>query len=204
MINEGHDQNLGHRVFLLLALKRMIIGIVMILLVLLLTFFSNYLLVIVAKIAMLAGATTARAGVIASTVLISINLFIFWIGIIICFFGFLIAFLDFINYVFRLDEFDLIIKRGILYKKENSIPYRQIQDVNIERPLIYQILGLSRLILNTTSTDEKGERGENMESKLDPVDRKLAEEIQNALERKTGVQIFENQTKADNDESVKN
>ena len=200
MIPIGQEQRLGHKVFFLLALRRISLGIIFIILALALAIFSNYILGASLKFAIAAGISKANTASMLSMVLMYMNIIIFFLGVFICFLGILVAYFEYRNHTFRFDEFDFIMKEGILNKKENSIPYRQIQDVDIERPFNYLVLGLSRLVLKTGGTEEKG-KNEMTEINIEPVDKGMAEEIQEMLERKIGVQVVETDTKADKEES---
>ena len=202
MITIGQEQRLGHKAFMLLLSKKLTIGIVFLIIALIITAFSNSLLHGVT------GAITTVNGVsgphVTSTAVSLINyliLVIFGIGIIGCLIGFIVAWLEYSNYTYRLDEFDLIIKKGILEKRETAVPYRQIQGVDIDRTLSLQLLGLSRLVVMTAGTEEKDEK-ESADVVLEPLDKNIAEELQQILERKIGVQVVEDESKADKEESV--
>ena len=68
------------------------------------------------------------------------------------------------------------IKRGILSKTENAIPYRQMQNVDVERSFMFQMLGLSRLIILTAGhEDEKIKTGDEAEGVIPAIDSKLAD-----------------------------
>jgi putative membrane protein len=136
-----------------------------------------------------------------SAILIYFTLGIFWLGVSFSFLGIFIAWLEYTNYTYRLDEFNLIMKKGILDRKETSIPSRQIQDVNIDESLFYRFLGLSSLVLKTAGTEEKNEHGMN-EIRIDPIDENIADEIQKMLERKIGVQVIEDDVKADKEVGI--
>jgi uncharacterized membrane protein YdbT with pleckstrin-like domain len=106
----------------------------------------------------------------------------------------LIAWLIYINYKFCLGEDSLRIKRGILNKEEIAIPYRQIQDVDIDRDLTFRMMGVSRIVILTAghedprgSGDDPLERGQS-EGYLPALDRDLAEWLQAQLLKRTNVQ----------------
>lgn len=81
------------------------------------------------------------------------------------------------------------IKRGVLNKTENAIPYRQIQNVDIERSLFFQMLGLSRLIILTAGHEDEGVKGSDEAKGIIPaIDKKLAEQLQTELLRRAEVQ----------------
>jgi uncharacterized membrane protein YdbT with pleckstrin-like domain len=104
------------------------------------------------------------------------------------FVAFIISRLVYMNYKFALGENALKIKRGIFDQEEVAIPYRQIQDVDLVRPLIFRILKVSQIVILTaghedlqkTSDDEGRERGQS-EGVLPILDKDLAEWMQAQL-----------------------
>jgi len=101
---------------------------------------------------------------------------------------FLVAWLIYTNYRFYLGDNSLKIKRGIFEKEELAIPYRQIQDVDIERDLSFQMMGLSRLIILTAGHEDEKPRDDESEGVLPAMDRKLAEWLQTELLKRANVQ----------------
>lgn len=53
------------------------------------------------------------------------------------------------NYVFEIDTEGLHIKMGVIHKTEVSLPFDQVQNVNIERTLADRILGLAKISIET-------------------------------------------------------
>jgi len=104
--------------------------------------------------------------------------------------SFIFAWLTYINYLFMMADDSFKIKRGILSKKENAIPYRQIQNVDIERTLLFQILGLSRVIILTAGHEDNAMKGAASEAEgiIPAIDKKLAEWLQTELLKKADVQ----------------
>ena len=109
-------------------------------------------------------------------------------------FAFLIAWLIYKNYKYMLSEDSLKIIRGILNKEEIAIPYRQIQDVDIDRNLSLRMMGVSRIVILTAghedgpgSKDDPNEHGQS-EGYLPALDRELAEWLRDELLRRANVQ----------------
>jgi uncharacterized membrane protein YdbT with pleckstrin-like domain len=109
-------------------------------------------------------------------------------------FAFLIAWLIYVNYKYMLSEDSLKIIRGILNKEEIAIPYRQIQDVDIDRNLSLRMMFASRILILTAgnedargSGDDRHERGQS-EGYLPALDRDLAEWLRDELLRRANVQ----------------
>jgi putative membrane protein len=101
---------------------------------------------------------------------------------------FLVSWLIYINYKFFLGEDALKIKHGIFMKEETAIPYRQIQNVDIQRDLSYQAFGLSRIVILTAGQDEEKTPDDESEGVLPGLDKDLAEWLQSELLRRANVQ----------------
>jgi uncharacterized membrane protein YdbT with pleckstrin-like domain len=100
-----------------------------------------------------------------------------------------VAWLTYKNYIFMLAEDSFKIKRGFLSKTENAIPYRQIQNVDIERSIIFQMFGLSRLVILTAGhEDETLKDHDEAEGIIPAIDQKLAEFLQTELLKRSDVQ----------------
>ncbi|HEX4104122.1 MAG TPA: PH domain-containing protein [Candidatus Paceibacterota bacterium] len=101
---------------------------------------------------------------------------------------FFVAWLIYTNYRFYLGDNSLKIKRGIFDKEEIAIPYRQIQDVDIERDLSFQMMGLSRLIILTAGHEDERPHDDESEGVLPAMDKGLAEWLQGQLLKRANVQ----------------
>lgn len=116
--------------------------------------------------------------------------FLFALAVLIFIVSAVIGWLDYLFRTYRLEEFNLKICHGILNREELTIPYRQIQNVDIDRSLIYLIFGISRLTVINASHDDLEQHGET-DIVLDPIDKKIAEAIRLELSHKIGVQIVQ-------------
>ncbi|MDR3581695.1 MAG: PH domain-containing protein [Candidatus Pacebacteria bacterium] len=104
---------------------------------------------------------------------------------------FLIGWFVYKNFKFSLGDDSLKIKKGVFEKTEVAIPYRQIQDVDIERDLSFQMMGLSRItILTAGQEDTKTADGDDdrNEGILPAIDHDLAEWLQAELLKRANVQ----------------
>ena len=101
----------------------------------------------------------------------------------------LVSWLTYKNYVFSMTDDSFKIRRGILSRTENAIPYRQIQDADIERSLFFRMLGLSRLVILTAGHEDEAPKGsDEAEGIIPAVDQKLAEWLQAELLRRANIQ----------------
>ena len=76
------------------------------------------------------------------------------LGVIICLFLVLGAWVDYASVKFMFDEFAFHIQNGIFSKSEIAIPYRQIQNVNHDQSLTEKMWGMTRVIVETAGTDD--------------------------------------------------
>lgn len=109
------------------------------------------------------------------------------VAILVC----LVGYLKYITYKFALDENALHIERGILNREIISIPYRQIQNINIDRNLFNRLLGLSNLIITTAAHEENDDVGAGAfeaEGILPMLDLDRAEILQNELLKRTNIE----------------
>ncbi len=186
MINLGEENYLGPRSFLLLLLQRVSGPGILFLGALVLWGLSGSITAQFGRIALSAAVNPSTlagwiSGSLWALLLISVLLIALQIGI---------SWLIYHHYRFMLELYDIKIRKGIFNIKEISIPYRQIQDVNVDRSLFYRLLGVSKVIITTAGQEAPGERDES-DGVLDPIDRDVAENIRQELERRIGVQLVE-------------
>ena len=109
--------------------------------------------------------------------------------------GVLYAYIRYISYKFKLDDNSFRIMQGILNKEETSIPYRQIQDVDLERPFLYQIIGVARVAILTSGhndSNEEGTKGDYSEAGIPVITKSRAESIREELLKHANIEKVEN------------
>jgi uncharacterized membrane protein YdbT with pleckstrin-like domain len=97
------------------------------------------------------------------------------------------------RYVYRSRGFSLAndafkIKQGIFTKQEMAIPYRQIQNVEIERTFTQQILGVSKIVIVTAGSDDAKTEFNESKGILNTVDKELASALQEELIKRSDIQ----------------
>ena len=107
----------------------------------------------------------------------------------------LAAYLSYIGYEFMLDDDALKIRRGILSKEEIAIPYRQIQDVDIDQSFSDRMWGVARLAILTAGHEgeKNGEGADESEGVFPAIDRVLAESLQTELLKRADVEKVTNE-----------
>lgn len=103
---------------------------------------------------------------------------VFWVFLLITGLTILIAWLRYITFNFMMGEHGLKILRGIFNKHEVTIPYRQIQNINIRRSIWDRFFRASHLIVLTAGVEA---RQAESEGAFPVLDKFLAEEIQHEL-----------------------
>ena len=99
------------------------------------------------------------------------------------------SWLSYLSYQFALQENALMIKSGIIAKKEIAIPYRQIQNVTIEQNIAHRALGMSRIVILTAGHEDATDAKKNeSEGILPALDTHLAEMLQAELLKRTSVE----------------
>ncbi len=191
MVPLGKKQHLGYKAFILMALKYVSPAVGIVLIAALLTLFDTVILQAFTDIVSLmypdAPLTLAQAAdylELGILILLLLSLVVFFLGAI-------VALLVYHFYTFTIEEFDLRLRRGVLHREEISIPYRQMQNVNIVRSLFYQIIGVSKLYIDSAGHEEPN-GADVSEIILQPIERDLADEIRALLQHRIGVQIVEN------------
>jgi uncharacterized membrane protein YdbT with pleckstrin-like domain len=116
-----------------------------------------------------------------------------WGVFIIAIIAFLVAFISaklaHKSFGFLLSEDALKIRRGVMLQEEKAIPYRQIQNIEIERTLSQRMIGLSRVVISTASHDDPNTKHENESHNVLPaMDADIAVKFQTELLRRANIQ----------------
>ena len=64
----------------------------------------------------------------------------------------LVALFVYNNFQYEIDQAGLTIESGIIHKKKVTVPFEQIQNVNIERSLTDRLFGLARISIETAGS----------------------------------------------------
>ena len=188
MISLNQNMHLGRMAFILLLFRRVVPGFVLFIIAVVVSGMRDFLLSSFATLLRTStGQAAANAQDFPKYFSYGLNAF-FVVSIALMAIGLIVAWLEYRNYSFRFEEFNLMVGRGILWTEEVSIPYRQMQDININRSLAHRILGVSRLIIDSAGHEEAEEQNET-DIILDPLEKSVAEEVRQFLDRRVGVQI---------------
>lgn len=179
MIILNQEQRLGRKAYLLICWHKLKAGLVILLIALVLLSLSGLL-------GRLIPGDVVTAGIF----------YVFALGVVVCVMSLVSARAEYNRYTFTFEEFSLKLKRGTFKILEVTIPYRQMQSVDVERGFLHQITGTSRVVINSAGQEEPDEKDET-DIVLDPIDKTVAEEVRLMLQRKIGVQVVESEREAD-------
>ncbi|MEI6057469.1 MAG: PH domain-containing protein [bacterium] len=101
------------------------------------------------------------------------------------------AWYDYVYHQFKLDEYALVIRSGVMNQREVAIPYRQIQNVDMNTNYLEDIFGVSELFILTSGSEDRGTEGKKEEtSAVFPlISHVYAVELQQELMKRASVQL---------------
>ncbi|MFA6432487.1 MAG: PH domain-containing protein [Candidatus Paceibacterota bacterium] len=201
MIPLNQEQHLGKKAYTLMVSRKLTPGLVIILIAAVVLVLQNGLTGFVAGMMTIGGANGTQSLAGASIIMQWIVLMGFIIGLAVCILGIFTARFEYTNYTFTFEEFGLKLKRGIIGTRIISIPYRQMQNINLERSLIHRMTGTTRVTIDSAGEEDKDGHDES-EITLEPIDVAVAEDIRLILQRKIGVQVTESEAEADREAGI--
>ena len=168
------NQKLGIKVFYYYLSKKISMGVVLLVVSFI---FSSLKITLISKLS----AILSLKGAISFVNTVGSGLFLLSFFLIAL--SLIISFLDYISCDFTLGENAFSIRRGILNKKEVSIPYRQIQDISIDQTFGNKMMGVSKLVILTAGHDDNVKEGE-AEGVFVVIDAKIALNIKEIILQK--------------------
>lgn len=101
---------------------------------------------------------------------------------------FISAFLLYRRWEYFLDTDALHIRKGVLRRQELAIPYRQIQNINIERSVLNQMTGTSSLVILTAGEADPENKEVDSDGVIPVIDQELARKLQAELVIRANIQ----------------
>ena len=190
MLIVGQPQNLGRKTMMLILARRTTIGFVVFFVSIIIAFSSPNIAYTLGSLVSIGGSTNSSTVIDISNYIASFSVMGLLAGVILILVGMIIGLIQYRNHIFVLDEFNIKFRTGIFDKSEVSIPYRQIQDINLVRTVMHRMFGVSRLLMITAGREDVKTQNKS-DTIFDPVDADLADEIQKFLEHKIGIQVVE-------------
>lgn len=171
------NQKLGIKVFYYYLSKKISVGLILIIFSFIIASLKKS---IISKVVLVFPQSTSSNIVGYFIAILFIISILFIVG------GVIASLIDYLSNSFNLGENAISIKRGFISKKEISIPYRQIQDINIEQSLNFKMMGISKMILLTAGDDDNDKEGES-EGIFKVIDMGIAEKIKEYILQKTNI-----------------
>lgn len=110
---------------------------------------------------------------------------LFFIGIFAIIFGIISAIMKYAGISYELGEYSLKLKHGIISNFEISIPFKNIQDIDLNQSIFYRLIGVAKLRVLSGGEDEKGQGNEVV---FEVIDYGKAEELRMILTQKSEIQ----------------
>ncbi len=198
MISLGQEHHLGQKAFILLLIRNMAPAVGLLIIATTVIILSDFIVQGIVQSLHMSGQLLASSEENVTKIFVHVLIGLYIFDLFLFMAGYIISKLQYIYYTFTLEEFDLRLKKGIFNIEIVSIPYRQIQDVNINRSLFYRLIGVSRIIIESAGHEDSKEQSET-QILLEPIDKEMAEEIRQLLQRRIGVQVIEHEREADAD-----
>ncbi len=118
-------------------------------------------------------------------IFLSITATLVILGIFAFFLGIIIGILRYASIQYELGDYALRLNRGIISKAEISIPFKNIQDVDLNQSILLRIFGFATLVILSGGEDEKNEGNKEV---FNVIDVNLAKSLREALTKKSEVQ----------------
>lgn len=151
-IQNGQDYDLGFKVFWLFVIKRSLVAIILLVLAGIFLAGQGFVLGVLSGINLAGGiADYFFFGLLAAAILAESL-------------GLILAMLEYKTCKIMLDDYSLKVTRGILNKSETEIPYRRIQNIEIEQTILDRILGIGLLVVATSSDLDQTENEEQVKA----------------------------------------
>ena len=196
MITLNQPQHLGRMAYLWMVSTKTTAGLIMLLVAALLLASGSFLSGFISGVLIAGGAPTVATIHTVSSGVADITLGLAVLAMLVLLIGVIVARLEYANFTFTFEEFGLKLRRGVINITEVTIPYRQMQDVNVERNLVHRMTKTSRVVIDSAGHEEAGEHSET-DIILEPLDMAMADEVRLLLQRKIGVQVVEGEKEAD-------
>jgi membrane protein YdbS with pleckstrin-like domain len=116
---------------------------------------------------------------------------VFGLGVILLFWLIVIirTLINYLTFYFMLGPNSIGIKKGLIHIDENMIPYRHIENIEINQPLIYRIFGMCRLHILTGGEDKDIEHSHTMEINFPILEKIIADDIKTEIFERTHIKV---------------
>ena len=168
-INRQYEK-LGGKTLALFILKRAAILLIILLLILAVSIFQGF---------------------IPEEYLLLTRLIVIGLAAVFLFFGLLVVslgMLEYKHYKIIISDETIKIYRGLFSEEEIGLPFRRLKQVDIERSLMDQILGVSNLNLTILGEDDGNPLTHENRLLIPNLDKNIAQEIQNIILKEAEVE----------------
>ncbi len=175
-------KTVGKKVFWFWLIQRLVpLAFILIFILVLRALAGNYIYGIVSSQSVSAADNTITTINILLALIVSIILLVAGLSVF-------ITWLQYTHYSYAFNANAFMTRRGIFHIEEFSIPYNKIQHVEIERPLLYRMIGISKVIVTSAGNEESDPTEVEPDGVISFIDELQAITIQQELLQRSNVQ----------------
>ncbi|GEM_PF-2310695 len=149
MILEGRSYTVGMRVFLFVLILRLLPGVGIFILLAFTWLTIPQLAPLVDSLNVGTTSIVSLQELFTWVSVLAVLLFVLYAALVLVF-----TWLEYITYTYQINTNGLLISSGILHRQEKSIPFRQIQNMEIKRSLFFRFFGMSKLVILTAAHED--------------------------------------------------
>jgi uncharacterized membrane protein YdbT with pleckstrin-like domain len=174
-MNNDAYQRLGHRAYYFFVAEKSKTPLI---------FFVITIVLAIMRGAAQPGANPQIETIVGIGALAGLILFIITLAI-----AFWLAFTQYVSVRFRFDDDGISVKRGIVSEEEVTLPFRQIQSIDINQSLFYRMFGVCELVISTAGQNIQLAKGQpESQIVLPALDIVRARALQSSFLARVGVQ----------------
>lgn len=99
------------------------------------------------------------------------------------------TFVKHITFYFMLSSHGISIKTGLIHINETTVPYRHIENVDINQPLIYRLFGMCKLDIVTGGEDDDLKNKHTLDVQFPIIEKTLADDIKKEMFERSNAQV---------------
>ncbi len=114
------------------------------------------------------------------------------LGLIAIFLGIISSIIKYFGTTYTITDYSIRLRHGLIARNEISIPYKSIEDVDLDQSILFRFLGLCHLIILSAGTDDEVDKtdgtGVRSSQIFHMIDSDIAIKLREFLLKKSSVQ----------------
>lgn len=113
---------------------------------------------------------------------------LFLLFMILLLIGIISSLIKYFGTVYSLDDYAFRLTKGIIGKNEISIPYKHIENVDVQQSIFFRIFGLSRMVIFSAGNPQSDKNDDSTDQVFDIIDTGKAEYLKSYLLKKAEIE----------------